>query len=197
LIGELKHLSSDLIGKKTKIESFIGFLDQNLKIETGISFKKPKNGNLSMGENFLGGTTGGFLDLERKINFDDPNGKSEFLTNVQKLDNELSVMLGQLDSGFFLEEGFFLEDLDLDKFSGNFKINLAALQKDISKICNNKGVETGLSNFAAQQVGCFAEEIKDLRATLGVSGSLLEKILDSRTSFLPGKAQPLNFLGKD
>jgi hypothetical protein len=150
-----------------------------------------------MGENFLGGTSGGLLDLERKINFDDPNGKNEFLTNVQKLDYELSVMLGQLDSGFFLEEGFFLEDSDLDNFSENFKINLAALQRDISKICNNKGVETGLSNFSGQQVGCFAEEIKVLRATLGVSGSLLEKILDSKTNFLPCKAQPLTFLGKN
>jgi hypothetical protein len=150
-----------------------------------------------MGENFLGGTTWGLLDLERKINFDDPNGKKEFLTNVQKLDNELSAMLGQLDSGFFLEEDFFLEDSDLENFSENFKINLAALKRNISKICNNKGVETALSNFAGQQVGCFAEEIKVLRATLGVSGSLLEKILDSKTSLLPGKAQPLTFLGKN
>jgi hypothetical protein len=152
---------------------------------------------LGKGENFVGGTTGGFSGLERKINFDDSDGKSEFLTNVQKLINELSSMLGQLDSEFFMEEDFLREELDLGRFSENLKINLTALQRDISKVCNNKGVETGLSNFAGQQVGCFADGIKDLRATLGVSGSLLEKILDSKSSFVPGKAQPHTFLGKD
>lgn len=145
----------------------------------------------------MGGSSGGNLGLERKINFDDSDGGRQFLGDLRKLDYELGGVLGRLDSGFFGEEEFFREELDLGKFSGDLKINLAALQKDVSKVWDNKGVETGLNNFAGQQVGCFADEIKDLRATLGVSGSILEKIMDSKSSFLPGKAQPLTFLGKD